>query len=279
MKNEIYPCLWFDGQGKEAATFYCSIFNHSKIISESPMAVKFEIEGKSMMCLNGGPMFKINPSISLFVSCQSTTEIEQIWNKLIEGGKAMMALDNYPWAEKYGWVVDKFGMTWQLMLTELPSGGQKIMPSFLFVGEQYGKAEQAIKCYTALFPNSTINNIELYKEGEPQPAGNLKFGNFSLNKNQFAAMDGIGAHEFNFNEGVSLVVECETQSEIDLFWNTLSEKGSEGWCGWLKDEFGVSWQIIPSMLGQIMSNPEKGQRAMQALMKMKKLDIDQLMNA
>ena len=125
MKKNLYPCLWFDGNAKAAAEFYCSIFNHSKIINDTPMVVRFEVEGKLIMGLNGGPMFKINPSISLFVTCETNEEIETIWNKLIEGGSEMMPLGSYPWAEKYGWVIDKFGMTWQLMLGELPVGMPK----------------------------------------------------------------------------------------------------------------------------------------------------------
>jgi predicted 3-demethylubiquinone-9 3-methyltransferase (glyoxalase superfamily) len=276
MNNTIYPCLWFDGQAKEAADFYCSIFSNSKITVESPMVVKFEIEGKMIMGLNGGPMFKINPAISLFVTCQSNEEIEIIWNKLLEGGTAMMPLDKYPWSEKYGWVADKFGMTWQLMLGELPVRGQKITPSFLFGGGQYGNAQKAIKAYTSVFPNSQIHTLQIYQAGEAQPEGNLKFGHFTLNQNLFAAMDGIVEHEFN--EGVSLVVECETQEEIDHYWDTLTIGGQESMCGWLKDTFGVSWQIVPKIIGNLMTDPEKAPKVMQAVMKMKKLDIETLIN-
>lgn len=279
MNNSIYPCLWFDGKAKEAASFYCSIFNNSTITVESPMVVKFKIEGKTIMGLNGGPMFKINPSISLFVTCQSTEEIETTWNKLIEGGVAMMALNNYPWAEKYGWLVDKFGMTWQLMLGELPANGQKITVSLLFANEQYGKARQAIETYTAIFPGSQINMLQLYEAGEGQPAGNVKFAHLSLNNEMIAVMDGPGDHQFKFNEGVSLVVECEKQEEIDYYWNKLTEGGKESRCGWLVDKFGVSWQIIPAIIGSLMADPEKVPRVMQAVMKMKKLDIETLINA
>ncbi|MEP7109480.1 MAG: VOC family protein [Ferruginibacter sp.] len=279
MNNTIFPCLWFDGQAKEAADLYCSIFSNSKITAESPMVVKFEIEGTVIMALNGGPMFKINPSISLFVTCQSNEETERIWNRLLQGGKEMMPLNKYPWSEKYGWVVDKFGMTWQLMLGELPKTGQKIIPSFLFVGKQYGKAQQAIELYTSLFPNSQIHTLQTYVAGESQAEGNLKFGHFTLNQNLFAAMDGFGQHEFEFNEGVSLVVECETQEEIDNYWDILTNDGQESMCGWLKDKFGVSWQIVPKIIGSLMTDPEKAQKVMQAIMKMKKLDIETLIKA
>lgn len=280
MNNQIYPCLWFDGTAKAAADLYCSIFGNAKILADTPMVVQFEIEGKRIMGLNGGPMFTINPSISLFVTCQTNEEIEQVYNKLIAGGSAMMALDKYPWAEKYAWLKDQFGMTWQLMLGEVPPHGQKINTAFLFVGDVYGKAQEAIQTYTSIFPNSQVHHMELYKDGEPQPAGNLKFGHFTLDGEVFSAMDGSGVHEFGFSEGVSITVQCKTQEEIDNYWNKLiADGGNESRCGWLKDKFGVSWQIIPEVLGSLMSNPEKAGRVMQALMKMNKLDIQTLMDA
>ncbi|HEY6142640.1 MAG TPA: VOC family protein [Flavobacterium sp.] len=275
----MYPCLWFDGNAKAAADFYCSIFNHSKIINNTPMVVRFEIEGKLIMGLNGGPMFKINPSISFFVACETDEEIEQLYSKLTDGGSTMMALDKYPWSEKYTWVVDKFGMTWQLMLSGYPKEMPKITTSFLFVGKQYAKAQEAIKQYTTIFPNSKINEVQLYGEEVPQQKGNLMFGHFTLNNQIFTAMDGFGEHKFQFNEGVSLVVECDTQDEIDNYWNILTKDGEESQCGWLKDQFGVSWQIVPAVLSELMSDPEKAPRVIQAFMQMKKFDIETLLKA
>lgn len=280
MNNTIYPCLWFDGKAKEAAEFYCGIFSNSTITSDTPLVVQFEIEGKRIMGLNGGSMFKITPAISLFLTCESDEAIENIYHKLIEGGSAMMPLDKYPWSEKYAWIVDKYGMTWQLMLGSLPAAGQKITTSFLFVGEQYGRAQEAMKIYTKIFSQSQIQDVQVYGEGEGQPAGTLKFGRFSLNQELFFAMDGFGVHDFKFSEGLSIVVNCESQEEIDHYWHKLIEDGGEeSMCGWLKDRFGVSWQIVPKILGSLMTDPEKGQRVMQALMKMKKLDIATLANA
>jgi predicted 3-demethylubiquinone-9 3-methyltransferase (glyoxalase superfamily) len=279
MNNEIYPCLWFDGNGKEAADLYCSIFQHSKITTDTPMVVKFELEGKTIMALNGGPMFKKNPSISLFFTSDEDEEIERAWSKLSEGGKVMMALGQYPWAEKYGWLEDKFGTSWQFMRGKVEDASQRLIPSFLFVGKQYGKAQAAVERYTTLFPGSKIQDMQFYGEGETQPAGNVKFGKFNLGESIFSVMDGFGAHEFEFNEGVSLVVECDTQEEIDLYWEKLTAGGAESMCGWLKDEFGVSWQIIPKSIGKLVTDQEKGPRAMQALMKMKKIDMAALENA
>jgi predicted 3-demethylubiquinone-9 3-methyltransferase (glyoxalase superfamily) len=279
MNNTIYPCLWFNGNAKEAADFYCTVFSNSKVTTDTPMVVQFEIEGKKLMGLNGGPMFTINPSISMFVTCATNEEIERVYTKLFEGGSAMMPLDKYPWSEKYAWVVDKFGMTWQLMLGNLPEGGQKIVASFLFVGEQYGKAQEAIKHYTSIFPSAQTFYLETYKAGEEQPEGNLKFANFALDNEMFAAMDGTGNHNFKFNEGVSILVECNTQEEIDNYWTKLTEGGKESRCGWLKDKFGVSWQIVPKVLGSLLTEPAKAQRVMAKVMEMNKLEIQTLVDA
>ena len=279
MNNHIFPCLWFDGNAKEAAEFYCTVFGNSRIITDSPMVVRFEVEGKKLMGLNGGPMFSINPSISLFVTCGTNEEIESIHNKLIDGGTALMPLDKYPWSDKYVWIVDQFGMSWQLTLGELPEDGQKIITSFLFVGKQYGKAQDAIKHYTSIFPNSAVHHLEKAKAGEIQPEGDLKFGSFSLDNETFAAMDGFGDHKFEFNEGLSIMVECETQDDRDRYWNRLTEGGEESRCGWLKDRFGVSWQIVPKVLGSLMKDQGKAQRVMAEVMKMKKLDMQTMVNA
>jgi len=269
MANKIHPCLWFDGQAKAAASFYTSIFSNSKITADTPMVVNFEIDGFKIMGLNGGPMFTINPSISLFVTCTSEAEIDSLYTKLVEGGKTMMALDKYPWAEKYTLLSDQFGVVWQLLFTTSSMDTQKIYPSLLFVGKQFGNAKAAIETYASL-----------YKAGEEAPEGYVKFGQFELNGALFAAMDGAGNHAFQFNEAVSLVLECANQHEIDYFWEKLTANGgAASRCGWLKDSFGISWQIVPANLGQLMSNPSKGGRPMQALMQMGKIDIATLENA
>ena len=278
MTNQIYPCLWFDGNAKQAAELYCSIFSNSKITTDTHMVVNWELNGQKFMGLNGGPMFKINPSISIFVVCETEKETNEVWQKLSEGGSAFMPLDKYAWSEKYGWVQDKFGMSWQISYGKLSDVGQKFTPSFLFAGNQYGNGEKAVKFYTSVFQPSSVAGILLYKEGDKQPAGNLMHAQFSLLENVVMAMDGPG--DFNFSEGLSLVVNCETQKEIDYYWQKLTaDGGEESMCGWLKDKYGVSWQIIPSILGELMTDLAKGGKVMQEVMKMRKLDIEKLTNA
>ena len=279
MTNQIYPCLWFDGKAKAAADFYCSVFKNSKITANNPMVTTFEIEGHKFMGLNGGPLFKMNPSISFFVLGDSAVEVEAIWNMLSKDGSVMMPLNKYPWNEKYGWCQDKFGVNWQLMMNQNVTSSEKIIPSLMFTQSNAGNAEKAINFYTSVFKNSSVISISRYLKGEHDVEGTIKHAQFTLGNQLFAAMDSSGAHDFTFNEGISLVVGCETQEEIDYYWDKLTEGGVESKCGWLKDKFGVSWQIVPTILGKLMSDPEKSQNVMQAFMQMKKFDIEKLMNA
>lgn len=280
VNNKIYSCLWFDGQAKAAADFYCSLFQNAKVTVDTPMVVNFEIDGQKFMGLNGGPHFKLNPSASLFVISESDQEIEKLWSALQQGGQVMMPMGTYDWSEKYFFLQDQFGVSWQVMKGKYSDVNQKICLLLLFTGTQFGHAEEAVRFYTNLFPQSAIQGVLLYQDNEIAP-GKVKHSQFVLNDKVFMAMDGPGEHAFQFNEACSFVVECDTQKEIDFYWNKLTEGGKESRCGWLKDRFDVSWQIIPKNLGALMSgnDPAKAQRVMQALMTMNKLDMAALENA
>ncbi|HSO87807.1 MAG TPA: VOC family protein [Draconibacterium sp.] len=275
MTKSIFPCLWFDGNAKEAAELYCSIFMNSAITVETPLVVTFELNGNKIMGLNGGPMFTINPSISLFVTCDSVAETNRIWNSLIDGGSEYMPIDTYPWSERYGWLRDKFGMTWQISSTGKNDGGLHIVPSFLFTNARFGQAGAAIDFYRSVFSDSSTNMMVNFPEGDPN-AGKVMYSEFSLNQSEMIAMDGPGDHAYSFNEAVSFVVECETQQEIDYYWEKLTEGGEESMCGWLKDKFGVSWQIVPKILAEMMADPGKAPRAIEAFSSMRKIEIEKL---
>jgi predicted 3-demethylubiquinone-9 3-methyltransferase (glyoxalase superfamily) len=278
MKNSIYPCIWFDGNAREAADLYCDTFGNSAVKSENPMVVIFELNGQKFMGLNGGPMFKPNPSISFFANCETPEEIETKWAALSEGGMIMMPLDYYPWSkEKYGLCQDKFGVSWQVM--QAPIGGMKFVPALMFTQEKAGHAEDAMNFYTSIFDDAKITSISRYLPNEPDVEGTIKHAQFTLNGQYFVAFDSSAQHQFKFNEGVSLVVECDTQAEIDYFWSKLTEGGSESQCGWLKDKYGVSWQIVPTILAELMGDAEKSPRVIEAFMQMKKFDIKKLIEA
>jgi predicted 3-demethylubiquinone-9 3-methyltransferase (glyoxalase superfamily) len=277
MKNKLFPCLWYNGTAKQAAGLYGEAFGNTVITYDNGMVVLFEIGGCQIMGLNGGPMFTPNASISLFITFDTETAIDTAWGKISEGGKVLMPINKYPWSDRYGWVEDKYGVSWQLILTKPGMQEQKIMPALMFTQSVAGKAEEAMQMYSALFPGSSVEHISRYEKGEPDVEGTVKHGRFLLNGQMFIAMDSSAAHGFAFSEGVSISVSCDTQEEIDHYWNSLTaDGGQESMCGWLKDKYGVSWQIVPSNIAALMSDPVNGQKAMQALMGMKKIEIEKL---
>jgi predicted 3-demethylubiquinone-9 3-methyltransferase (glyoxalase superfamily) len=142
-----------------------------------------------------------------------------------------------------------------------------------------GGAEDAARFYVSVFPNSRIRAITRYGEGAPAPAGSVMTVAFELDGQGFVALNG-GPH-FQFSEGISLSVSCETQDEVDRYWEKLSEGGEKGPCGWLKDQFGVSWQVNPRVLGEMLGDPDsaKAKRAMDAMLTMTKIDIAALERA
>jgi predicted 3-demethylubiquinone-9 3-methyltransferase (glyoxalase superfamily) len=280
MNNSIYPCLTLKGKIAEASDFYMQTFGESGVAQTSPYVIQIELSGQKFMLLNDGPTSSPNPSISFMVMCDSAEETEKYWNKLTEGGKVLMALDGYDWSPKYGWVQDKYGVSWQLYTGTKDDTLQKFCPTLMFTGAKAGKATEAVHFYTGLFPQSHIEGIMNYSEGQGDRTDFVKHAQFKLNGFTAMVMDSSADHGFTFNDAISLVVECETQTEIDKYWDQLTANGGrEVACGWLTDKYGISWQIIPKGLGKLMSDPERGQRAMNALMKMKKLIIADLENA
>ena len=288
--QKIVPHLWFETQAVEATMFYTSLFADSKVtntqtITDTPSGdcdiVSFQLAGQDFMAISAGPHFKINPSISLFVVFDDEAEIDDVWNKLIDGGKALMPFQQYPWAHKYGWLQDKYGLSWQLSWSEHHKLEQKITPLLMFTQELAGKAKEAIESYVKIFPDSKVEMLVQYEKGEGDTEGFIKHSRFTLAGQLFMAMDSSTGHEFKFNEAVSLIVNCDTQAEIDSYWEQLSAVPEAEQCGWLKDKFGVSWQIVPSAMNEMMADGTKEQidRVTQAFLKMKKFDIATLERA
>jgi predicted 3-demethylubiquinone-9 3-methyltransferase (glyoxalase superfamily) len=154
---------------------------------------------------------------------------------------------------------------------------QKIVP-FLWFDDQ---AEEAMKFYTSIFKNSKIGGVTRMGDEVPGPKGKVVSATFQLAGQEFMALNGGPVEGFKFNGAISLFVNCETQAEVDELWEKLSAGGEEGQCGWLKDKFGVSWQIVPTVLGELLGDkdPEKAQRVTHAMLQMKKLDIEVLKQA
>jgi len=244
----------------------------------SVMTVSFEVEGQQFIALNGGPVFNFTPAISFFVTCEKE-EVDDLWEKLSKEAKAiMMPFDKYPFSEKYGWLEDKYGVSWQLTIG---SRAQKIAPCLMFVQKQAGKAEEAMHFYISLFPNSEITMISRYTKGDRDVEGTINHAEFTMAGQEFMCMDSSLEHMFGFNEAISLLVNCKTQDEIDYLWRKLTDGGEESQCGWLKDKYGLSWQITSDIISQMMldADTERSERVMEALLPMKKIDIKTLKQA
>jgi predicted 3-demethylubiquinone-9 3-methyltransferase (glyoxalase superfamily) len=284
--QKITPHLWFDKEAREAAEFYVSVFDDSRInsateIPDTPSGdsevVAFQIMGYDFKAISAGPLFKINPSISFHAKCRTPEEVDQIWEKLAEGGTVMMELGEYPFSRRYGWIQDKFGVSWQVIHTE-GDFEQRITPVLMFVGDVCGRAEEAVGFYASVFRDAKAEVLARYVDGqEPDKAGTVKYAQFILDGQEFGAMDSARMHDFGFNEAISFVINCKDQQEIDYFWDKLSAVPEAEQCGWAKDKYGVSWQIIPANMGELIGrNPAKTTPVM---LKMKKIIVADLEEA
>lgn len=289
--QKIVPHLWYDKEAKEAALLYISLFENSKlgkitIIEDTPSGdaevVSFELAGQEFMAISAGPYFKFNPSISLMVACTSAEEVDAKWKTLSEGGSELMPLDAYPFSKRYAWVQDRYGLSWQLMLIDGAQPAQKITPCLLFSNGVCGQAEAAMTYYAGIFDNSAIKFISRYGPGEATSAkAKINYAAFSLSGLDFSAMDNGFDVDFTFNEAVSLIVNCKDQQEIDYFWDKLSAVPEAEQCGWVKDQFGVSWQITPENMDDFLAQGSRDEirRVTEAMLKMKKIDIAALERA
>ena len=295
--SKILANIWLDDQAETAAEFYSATFPNTRVAATtrypdagreihggtpgSVLTIDLDIDGFGMTLLNGGPHFRPNPSISFFYHCNTASEVDRLWAALAPGGTTHMELGQYPWSERYGWFSDRYGVSWQVAID--PEADARIVPSMLFVGELCGQAEQAMRFYTSVFRDAEIGEIFRYGPGqEPEKEGTVMYGPFRVEGQSFVAMDSTADHRFGFTEGVSLVVDARTQDEIEYYWSKLSAVAESGQCGWLKDRFGVSWQVFPvTEMNELLSSRDgdAASRVMEALLAMKKIDLAKLRDA
>lgn len=297
MVQKIIPNLWFDGNAKAAVDFYVSAFSDSRTLFTSyypgsaeegladfqlglagkALTIDFELGKQRFTAINAGPNFQFNSSVSFMVNFDSSLDeqahehLDELWAKLIDGGESLMSLDVYPFSKWYGWVKDRYGLTWQLILTD-PKGEVRpfIIPSLMFAGKNTNHAEEAMTFYVSVFNDAKRGTLARYIEDTgPARAGSLMFADFMLGGQWFAAMDSGIEQNFTFSEAISLSVSCKDQAEIDYFWEKLSRVPEAEACGWCKDEYGLSWQIVPDNTAELMEKPG----AFAKLMPMKKLII------
>jgi predicted 3-demethylubiquinone-9 3-methyltransferase (glyoxalase superfamily) len=289
--QRITPHLWFDTEAVEAADFYTATFPGSKVtnvttITDTPSGdcdiVSFELIGQPFMAISAGPLFRFTPAISFLVRCPTTDQVDALWGELSQGGSPLMPLGSYPFSDRYGWTTDRYGLSWQVMHDARGEIDQAIVPTLMFVGDVCGRAEEAAEHYASVFPDSRIDHVDRYPEGQgPEKPGTVRHLYLSLDGFKLAAMDSAQEHDFGFNEAISLMVGCATQEEIDYYWDKMSADPEAEQCGWLKDRFGVSWQIIPTALDELLSQgtEEQTARVTEAFLQMKKFDLAELKRA
>ena len=283
--------LWFDTKAKEAAVFYTSTFPDAKVKGSTVLhgtpsgsvdIITITVMGQEFTLISAGPLFTFTPAISFLVACATKGEVDALWARLSEGGKALMELGTYPFSERYGWTQDQYGLSWQVMAMGDRPITQRITPTLMFVGDVCGRAEEAIRFYTSVFHDAEVGDLLRYPKGqEPDREGTIVHAGFTLEGQEFAAMDSAHPHHFTFNEAISFMVHCVTQEEIDYYWNKLSADPKAEQCGWLKDRYGLSWQIVPTEMDAMLTrgNSEQIARVTEAFLKMKKFDIATLRKA
>jgi predicted 3-demethylubiquinone-9 3-methyltransferase (glyoxalase superfamily) len=287
----ITPHLWFDKEAKDAAKLYTSLFKDSKIKSTTTLhntpsgsvdLLTIQLIGQEFRLINAGPLFKFTPAVSFLVACETKDDVDTLWKELSKGGTPLTELGEYPFSERYGWTQDRYGLSWQIMFMGGREIEQPITPTLMFVGEQCGRAEEAVNFYASVFHHAKVGHILRYgKNDGPDKEGTVKHAGVSLEGESFAVMDSAHRHNFTFNEAISFMVHCNTQEEIDYFWSKLSADPKNEQCGWLKDKFGLSWQIVPTLMDQMLGDKDQTKlaRVTEALLKMKKFDIAKLKEA
>lgn len=289
--QKLIPHLWYDKEAAEAAQRYVGLFEDSgiisrRILSDTPSGdaetVDFQLAGKRFSAISAGPYFTFNPSVSLMIACSDAAEVDRLYAQLSENGADLMPLGEYPFSRRYAWVQDQYGLSWQLMLVDDGKEHQRIRSSLLFAGEACGRAEEAIDYYLSVFAGAEKGFINYYQAGEAMDGrAKINYGELNLPGSQLIVMDhGYGA-EFTFNEAFSFMILCADQAEIDYYWDKLSFVPEAEQCGWVKDQFGVSWQIVPETMNDILArgSKEEVKRITEAFLQMKKLDIAALEKA
>lgn len=289
--QKIKSCLWYDHQAEEATNFYVSIFKDAEVLrvdrygENTPgepgtvMSTSFRIANQEFMTINGGPHFTFTPAVSYFVTSQDEADVNRIWTALSDGGSVLMPLGEHPFSAKFGWTNDKYGVSWQV---SVGGEGQTVTPFLMFTGPHHGQAAEAIDFYVSLFENSRVLEINRWEKGGPEPEGTVQRAVFSLFGETFMAIESNHGHDFTFNGANSFFVNCATAEEVDRLWDALTADGGEpSHCGWLTDKFGVTWQIVPELLGTLMADEDrdKANRVVQAMLQMAKIDSAKLLEA
>ena len=292
--QKIVPSLWFDHVAAEAANFYAEVLPGATVtdtqyypteglldfqqeFAGKELTVEFEVQGYRFVAINAGPQFRVNPSVSFMLNFDPSRDerarehLDEAWAALSDGGSELMPLGEYEFSPHYGWIQDRFGVSWQLILTDAAGEPRPfVIPNLLFGGSAQNRAGEAMEYYTSVFEGARTGAVWRYPDAVgPAPAGSIMFGELNLFGQWFALMDSAVEQDFTFNPGVSLMLQCQDQEELDRYWHELSAVPEAEQCGWLVDRFGLSWQVVPANMSELMQAPGSFEK----LMAMKEIEI------
>jgi len=292
--QKIVPSLWFDHVAAEAANFYAEVLPGATVtdtqyypteglldfqqeFAGKELTVEFEVQGYRFVAINAGPEFRVNPSVSFMLNFDPSRDerarehLDEVWAALSDGGSELMPLGEYEFSPHYGWIQDRYGVSWQLILTDAAGEPRPfVIPNLLFGGSAQNRAGEAMEYYTSVFEGARTGDVWRYPDAVgPAPAGGIMFGELNLFGQWFALMDSAVEQDFTFNPGVSLMLQCEDQEQLDRYWHELSAVPEAEQCGWLVDRFGLSWQVVPATMRELMQAPGSFEK----LMAMKEIEI------
>ncbi|HEM5985543.1 TPA: VOC family protein [Streptococcus suis] len=283
----IIPHLWYDKEAKEAVAFYVELFggkiDWTYTITDTPSGdsdlIQFQLGDMTLAAISAGPYFKLNESMSLMVNVASKDEVTRLYQALSEGGRILMPLGEYPFSPYYVWLEDRFGLSWQLSYAPDLDKPYQFDICLLFSQEQVGLAQPMLDYYKDKFPQASVGQISYYGEGEAAvEAAKLNYAELFIGDQKIIVMDHGYGGEASFNEAFSLMVYVDSQDELNFYYDLLSAVPEAEMCGWVKDQFGISWQIIPRILMEAYdtASPETIKAVNDAVLQMRRLDFDQI---
>ncbi|RRR49695.1 VOC family protein [Streptococcus suis] len=280
----IIPHLWYDTEAKEAVAFYVELFggkiDWTYTITDTPSGdsdlIQFQLGDMTLAAISAGPYFKLNESMSLMVNVANKDEVTRLYQALSEGGRILMPLGEYPFSPYYVWLEDRFGLSWQLSYAPDLDKPYQFDICLLFSQDQVGLGQPMLDYYKDKLPQARLGRLSYYGEGEATVAvAKLNYAELFIGDQKIIAMDHGYGGEASFNEAFSLMVYVDSQEEAESWYEKVSAVPEAEICGWVKDQFGISWQIVPRILMEAYdtANPEKVKAVNAAVMTMKRLDI------
>ncbi|WP_105114626.1 VOC family protein [Streptococcus suis] len=280
----IIPHLWYDTEAKEAAAFYVDLFggkiDWTYTITDTPSGdadlVQFQLGDMTLSAISAGPYFKLNESMSLMVSVGDKAELTRLYEALSDGGHVLMPLAEYPFSPYYVWLEDRFGLSWQLSYAPDLDKPYQFDICLLFSQDQVGLAQPMLDYYKDKLPQAHLGRLSYYGEGEAAvAAAKLNYAELFIGDQKIIAMDHGYGGVASFNEAFSFMVYVDSQEEAESWYEKVSAVPEAEICGWAKDQFGISWQIVPRILMEAYdsASPEKVKAVNAAVMTMKRLDI------